>query len=401
MSRTGRCIGALGLVLCATSVAARGDVVSDQAAAILVVPKIVVDVTNAAPQIAPPHRIDTLIRVSNTLNAPIRLYCFYVNATPHCTSTAEPCVSNPDMCSCLTDPVTCPRSFCKTEWNEIDFRIQLTAQQPIAWLASQGASFCSPSSDPDVPCLPLSSDSGVLGPGGQSNDESLIPPVPEDPFIGELKCIAVDRNTIPIETNNLKAEVEIVRSSSGFVDVEGYNAIGIPAIPGTNNQDNVLVLGGPSAEYSPCPNLLIMDHFFDGALDPVSNKTVTTDLTLVPCSEDFATQVTPTSTVQFLIFNEFEQRLSTSRSLTCFQEIRISDIDNARPGIERSIFSAAVQGTLTGQTRIRGVADGSRTHGNTLLGVAEEFRDGGGSAAVNLHFDGSRPQSDFIYLPGN
>jgi hypothetical protein len=37
-----------------------------------------------------------------------------------------------------------------------------------------------------------------------------------------------------------------------------------------------------------------------------------------------------------------------------------------------------------------------------LLGVAEEFRDfekGGGSAAFNLHFSGSRPQSDYLYLP--
>jgi hypothetical protein len=39
------------------------------------------------------------------------------------------------------------------------------------------------------------------------------------------------------------------------------------------------------------------------------------------------------------------------------------------------------------------------TSGHTLLGIAEEFRQDGGSAAVNVHFHGSRPQSDFVYLP--
>ncbi len=155
--------------------------------------------------------------------------------------------------------------------------------------------------------------------------------------------------------------------------------------------------GSCPAEYSSCPNILILDHFFDGADDPVSGLEVTTDLTLVPCSEDFATQMPVTTTVQFLVYNEFEQRLSTSRPVTCFQEFHISDIDKA--STDRSIFSAAVQGTLTGQTRIRGVANQDQTQGHTLLGVAEEFRADGGSAAVNLHFQGTRPQSDFIYLP--
>jgi hypothetical protein len=48
---------------------------------------------------------------------------------------------------------------------------------------------------------------------------------------------------------------------------------------------------------------------------------------------------------------------------------------------------------------MRGVADQDTGHGHTLLGVAEEFRGGRSSAAFNLHFTGSRPQSDFVYLP--
>ena len=118
---------------------------------------------------------------------------------------------------------------------------------------------------------------------------------------------------------------------------------------------------------------------------------------------DFLNQAPLTTPVQFLVFNEFEQRFSTSRRVTCFQEFTISDIDTHTP--TKSIFSAAVNGTLTGQTRMRGVADQDTTHGHALLGVAEEFRTPLGStvasssAAFNLHFTGSRPQSDFVYLP--
>jgi len=129
----------------------------------------------------------------------------------------------------------------------------------------------------------------------------------------------------------------------------------------------------------------------------VSKKVVTTDLTLIPCTTDYLTQAPVTTPVQFLVFNEFEQRFSTSRSVTCFSELKISNIDTRTS--DRSLFNAAVAGTLTGQTRIRGVADGHPDHGHTLLGLAEEFRRDGGSAAFNLHFHGSRPQSDFIYLP--
>ncbi len=408
VKRVSRWAALFAVGACAVPAAALADVASDQAAAILVFPKLVVD-TSAPPQTAR-GQVDTLIRVSNTSNKPITMFCFYVNATPHCTNGTG---------SCLSTPVTCsPTGACQAEWQESDFVVNLTARQPIAWLASRGSVLCEESDDPSLPCLPLS-DKGRPGPGGQSNSDSRIAPVPEDPFIGELKCVEVDRNNVPVEANDLKGEVEIIRSNGEDLDVSAYNAIGIPSFVGTNNKDTILVLGGTCvggtnagnpctsasscpggqcpAEYSSCPNTLILDHFFDGAADPVSERTISTDLTLVPCSEDFATQVPITTTVQFLVFNEFEQRLSTSRPVTCFQEFHISDIDKASQ--DRSIFSAAVQGTLTGQTRIRGVADQHVDHGHALLGIAEDFRDGGGSAAVNLHFQGTRPQSDFIYLP--
>ena len=114
-------------------------------------------------------------------------------------------------------------------------------------------------------------------------NEGLIPPSAEDPFIGELKCIAVDEGLAPVARNDLIGEVLIGRvdTRDGFVDVAGYNAIGIPAIPDTGNRNGVLVLGGPpeDAEYLGCPNILILDHFFDGAVDPIARNVCQPDAT--------------------------------------------------------------------------------------------------------------------------
>lgn len=399
---------------------------------------------------------------------------------------------------------------CKPQWQETDFIVELTSRQPTTWLVSQGAGGCQQIQGAGLcshnaamsclnntqcgagnycvlpPCFPFD---GVLrtGPNGQDNAESSVPPSAEDPFIGELKCIALDESLQPVDRNDLKGEalIGISDAANDFVDIAGYNAIGIPAIEGQQNRDAVLVLGGASdgrnpsdpchatntcPEYEGCPNFLILNHYFDGAVDPmvpnicrddslcsisetpctvdsdcqdvcqgntctistkacntdgdcdplVTQARVATDLTLVPCTQDLLNQDPDLSetTAQFLVFNEFEQRFSTSQPVNCFKESRLSNLDNNTVGDnDRSIFSAGVGGSLTGQTRIRGVVVSSpqgRGAGNALLGVAEEFRCRGpgfplcsftdpadliSSTATNLHFQGLRPQSDFLYLP--
>ena len=150
--------------------------------------------------------------------------------------------------------------------------------------------------------------------------------------------------------------------------------------------------------------------------DPDFAVRIVTDLTLIPRTQDFETlNLNLSRTVaQFLVFNEFEQRFSTSRTVDCFREFRLSNIDTVDNS--RSIFSAGVAGTLTGQSRVRGVVTAPEGGGDGLLGIAEEFRCGGpefrfpacgfvnpaylvSSAAFNLHFQDRRPQSDFVYLP--
>jgi hypothetical protein len=238
----------------------------------------------------------------------------------------------------------------------------------------------------------------------------------------------------PVARNDLKGEATIVQANDlDPLDARSYNALGVQALE-ENDGDNTLCLGGETsdvcpggAEYNGCPNILIMDHFFDDAYvfsdngDPTANSAyVRSHLTLVPCSENFLLQDPALfdTVVQFLIFNEFEQRFSTSRSVNCFKEFELSAIDTRQDRGQndynpasnnnlRSIFNVNVQGTLTGHTRMRPVDDGSPVHGNGLLGVVEEFHrtdvdsllSTRASAAFQLHHVGVRADNDVVQLP--
>ncbi len=177
---------------------------------------------------------------------------------------------------------------------------------------------------------------------------------------------------------------------------------------------DVLQLGpiGGTNPYQSCAETLVLDHIFDGAPDPIGpdGTFFYTDLTLVPCSEDFATGTANLgrSTAQFLVFNEFEQRFSSSLAVTCFEETLLSNIDTRDN--TRSIFSVNVSGTVAGQTRIHAVGSG-------LLGVARAMKAPiplevisesvsvglppvfAPGAAYELHQQGQRDAVDEIILP--
>jgi hypothetical protein len=268
----------------------------------------------------------------------------------------------------------------------VDFRIRLTPLQPIGWRVSEG-----------LVDFPLD---GVdrVGRGNSSNAGSRIPPVPEDPFDGELKCIAVNEDGTPTDRNVLKGEATVeffdASTATPFLDVAKYNAIGVLAMEGAVNDDNELVLGGEGAEYNGCPNVLILNHFFDFATNPVSDAEVRTKLVLVPCTQDLLRQVPGSAVVQYLVYNEFEQRFSTSFTVTCKQNLFISDIGTSQP--ERSIFAVGTAGTLTGQTRMTPIGSG-------LLGIADEYHFESETTAYTadfqLNIQGLREQSDLITLP--
>lgn len=308
--------------------------------------------------------IDTRLHMSNTSSQPRMAHCFYVNANSHCTNTGGVCSSFAD---CF-DTASGTWGACAPGWIETNFDIFFTSQQPLGWLASQGLA------GSDLPCRStLFNPNPCFGQG--SNNGTRIPPISETPFVGELKCIQADSITrLPVSCsgatcpNDLTGHAAI--TSSEFGDVASYPATGLRSVE--NNGDNDLIVGGGSAEYEPCAHVLVMDFVYDGAIDPISGTyRASSELTLVPCSQDFRGQTTPPVTAQFLVYNEFEQRLSTSRRVECLLDTPISRIDTSQPA--RSIFSVDLGGTITGQARIRGVGGGLT--GVALLALAEDFTD--------------------------
>ena len=312
----------------------------------------------------------------------------------------------------------------------MDFDINLTHEQPIAWYANgglqrgqfplEGPFYCVGSNQAiecqdDALCVSL----GFLGgcDNALSNLGSGIPPVPEDPFIGSLTCLQWNTGTEAPEQrtdrdNMLIGDASILEGGvTAPADVAKYNAIGLAHLTDLGGADVPERVDLNDTEFTSCPATLILSFLFDGATDPLgtaANQTVSTELTLLPCSNDFATQTPGRATAQFLVFNEFEQRFSTSRTVDCLFDGTISSIDTRNPA--RSIFSAGVAGTIAGQTRIRGVGGNTLPfQGSTiatsggLLGVARQSianKPGGpSSAAYNLHQQGSRPSGDVILLP--
>jgi len=401
--RLGR-VGAVAAFAIASAIGAQSwaTTVTDRGAAIVVWPKVVVDGDE-----------DTLLQLGNisagTCSGGVRngeactnvndcpggsgctqvsnvvaAHCFYVNANRHCDNTGEVCDEGSD---CVDGQFT---GACVEGWAEVNFDIFITPNQPLSWQAGEGLS------GSDLPCqTPPFNQCSVNG-SVVTNAGTRIPPAPESPFIGELKCIEVDSNTRQPAAcsgsscrNDLIGHATLFDLSDGIADGAKYNAIGLVAL--TNDGDGTLDIG---TEYDSCPAVLVLNHLFDGADDPIgSGRSAETELTLVPCGQDLLTGELTPITAQFLVYNEFEQRFSASRQVECLLDSDISELDTTQS--DRSIFNAAVAGTVAGQTRITGVNGG-------LLGTAIlEFEDGGpeSSAGYNLNQQADRDENDVIRIP--
>ena len=372
-------------------------VASDQSAGYVVFPKIVSDPNDV---FQTGNRTDTVVQLTNTGSAIRVVHCFYVDATSLCSNglnrfgTSEACREASD-CT--------PGGTCVPQWSEDDFTFVMSPRQPAGWSVTQG---------------------GVVPPANGSEGGPLAA-VRTDYFVGELKCVEVDGTTAvnttnrPINANDLKGEASIYEVAPGaagvsLVDVREYNAIGIQAVlnDGLPQADRTMCLGPvaggtpapgsvcTTAEYAACPRNLILNHRFDetGPVAP-GGRWAGTELTLVPCSEnlDDTSAARPVIGVQFTVYNEFEQRFSASTRFDCFKSTMLSRID-ARAGAERSsIWNVAVQGTLTGQTRIRSVTGSEVNVGRGILAVAEESEvitgtaGSLGSAAYNLNYQATNP----------
>ncbi|MGH3644358.1 MAG: hypothetical protein ACRDUX_35670 [Mycobacterium sp.] len=394
---------ALGM-MAATSVHAA--VTTERGASILAFPKILAD-TDSDP--------DTIVQITNISNNMVHARCFYVNDADNL-------------------------------WQVTDFQIWLTKQQPTQWQVSTGR-FVNPSDT-------CNSSGGQYYPNEACStaglDPGAVPPVP-DGFEGELKCVEVDVADNPIGGNHLKGEATLFAAG----DVSKYNAIGIQGTDLAGETGNELLLNQPLdseevvGQYDACPNVLLLNHFSEGVTDPVlfdalrggtcsmdatvpcysdancpsgtclngpqildpitgdlSLRSATlTDLTLIPCTQDYENSEPESVTVQFDIYNEFEERLSASTTVICWDNFFLYEVDSPNDP-ERSVFAFGGFGTVGMHTRIKPVAgDGA------VLGVAGVSRaDAQGNvtrAALNLHMEGDRFSGtdgeivDVVTLPGN
>lgn len=251
---------------------------------------------------------DTTIRLGNTSGSPIDVTCFYEDATPSCVGgqSGESCVPDASACSgtCIGESIFFP------------FSLPLDTRQPLAWSVADGS--------------------------------ASIPSV-RDPFLGALRCVAFDGDGTPSDRNVLIGSATIRRSDGGDPpDDAEYAAIGIRALQGAVDDDDVLVLGGADPEYEGCPNVSIVNHFFDGAIlffDGIDANTrrVSTRFVLSRCGQDFAAEA---QDVDLLVTDEFSERLQLTTSVTPHHVLDLASVD--------PLFAIESHGTLTGETRLFG-----------------------------------------------
>lgn len=407
----------LGVLLAASAMVwsagqARAEVTTDDAGSIVIYPKVVSDGSR-----------DTLIQLSNRSNMPAFVHCFYVNTAGRCSTTTQQ--------SCRLDR-DCPASEeCVRACDASNFDVRLTAQQPTMWRASTGrlASQLPPPCRIGQTCAcSIDAASGQqICPGLEvaANNAPYVPRVGTE-FEGELKCYQVDPNGVPVAGNALKGTATIETLASG--QISEYNALSISAnadLGGGVNQDSDLFLNYPrasaptSGEYNACPANLVFTHYGEGAVDAFTNATVSTEITLVPCTELIEERVQTPVTVSFVAFNEFESRLSADAvSFDCRFSRSLADIPVEGQGlflaaagqswkmrITPSSSNVCLTGTNRGQTcntdtdclgfltSPDGTSLGCRPSPG-VLGVVEEFYtvpgQAAGTMANNVHVEGRR-----------
>ncbi|MBX3027371.1 hypothetical protein KF840_20930 [bacterium] len=303
--------------LLAAAATARAAVSSGAPASLLVFPLVTVDAASA---------VDTEIRLTNLGDVPQAVRCVYLDASLVAGSGR-------------------------------DFRILLTAGQPVSWLASTGR--------------PV-----ALGGG-------TVPAVPKIPFSGTLRCVAAEGDGTPTASDVLTGSAAILRGAPA-PDSAAYTATGFAATGTSADEPDVLVLGGPQSEYDACPAELALQPFLDGATialgsDGAVTRTTATTLALATCSSD--PNAGAAATVDIRLVNELGQTFTMSRALRELLVSPLSQLDTTSPG--RSIFNSAVAGSTTGNVRITPKGTGS-----AVLAVALTALSGGGTT----HRAAAQPQ---------
>lgn len=180
---------------------------------------------------------------------------------------------------------------------------------------------------------------------GKSGNGTMIPPLPQG-FRGMMLAFPVDGDGNAVGHNVLIGSVAFKTSAGPY---GGYNMVGFRSLNGEAGEPGVLHFNGVDLELWPSSTLLMHGHFF------TDTDTAQSDRLVLVTPPNLITGAYYGTTMQFLVYNEFEQRFSTSRLLpSCYFESEITNIDT--PQNARSIFARGVSGTVFGQTRIRPVS---------------------------------------------
>lgn len=416
---------------------------TDRAGTLMLFPKVIADGTR-----------DTMIQITNTMNTERQAHCIYVNGAGFCSVSQALCSPPPARDSGC--PV--PGETCDSAWQETNFDISLTRQQPTIWRVSTGRTV-NPADDEDGNCtetivggIPRQSCPGI--------DPGFDVPPPAQPFRGELKCHETDSNGgAPMAGNAFKGEAILETLGSIPPQVSEYNSINIEGdsnAVGQNTGDLAFKLNG--AEFNVCPDEIEFSNYAHLAQDPIAAAApgglcdsgglcsggsnpgvactlpagaeclggtctgcpVRSEITFIPCTQNFELGVPIPTTVQIRAIDELETSLSAAFTLNCWANLSLEELSpsifnefNRGDFLKTRVFTSAGRRCLRGSVFTDPNADPAylcTTNADCgtggvcgpqpgVLAVIEEFHDwdgslagtaAAGSAAANGHMIGQR-----------
>lgn len=358
---------------------------TDRSGSIVIFPKVIADGTR-----------DTLIELTNTSNGTAYAHCVYVNGVGRCRLSGGLCTAGGNPA-----PGQCPsgvNDICDQACTPLDFDVVLTRQQPTIWRVSTGRTLNPLDNDQEGFCANVSAgtiqDCPGFDPGLGAGGVGI--PFPAQPFRGELKCVQVGVSGEPSAANSLKGEATL--ETLGGRQISRYNSLNFfanPARPdasrGVLDADESLELNGD--EYSRCPTSVQFIHHANGAVNDVAANlsptdcdgagcSVTTEVTVVPCTQNPEGGVILEAPVQLDTINEFEQLAgSSSFTIGCWANLDLSEIN---PGP----FSPA--GGQYRKTNLRGAGSQNVCRSGGTPRVCVGGTEAGASCVISTECDGGQ-----------
>jgi hypothetical protein len=211
--------------------------------------------------------------------------------------------------------------------------------------------------------------------------------------------VAAEPDGTPTASDVLLGDATIQRAAPN-PDSASYGAIGFGATGTSADAPDVLVLGGPMAEYDACPESVVLQPFLDGAVielgpGPALQRETATAIALVTCSS--APGFGALSTLDLELTTEVGTRFVKRRTMREHLVTDLSRLDGSTP--TSSVFNSAVAGSPSGNLRITAVSPGSGVLAVALTShVDPDDPAAAHRTAVQPQFAGTRPLPDLVDL---